>query len=72
MVISDEAHLQTNVYTDGARALDICVGAGAKVLLMSGTPIQNTVNDIGSQLKVVAPDVFPNPNFEEVYLPTAS
>ena len=48
VVISDESHLMTNELTDGARALDICVGAGSKILLMSGTPIQNSVNDLGN------------------------
>jgi len=39
VVISDEAHLQTNELNDGARALDYLVGAGSKLLLMSGTPM---------------------------------
>ena len=43
------------------------VGPSSKLLLVSGTPIQNSINDLGCQLNLIAPDAFPSPNLEYNY-----
>ena len=58
LIVSDECHRQTNEETEGARALDDLAGAGCKLLMLSGTPVQNSINDLGCIFKLIAPDRF--------------
>jgi len=65
--VCDECHLHTNEDNEGARSIEYLAGAGSKVLMMSGTPMQNSVSDLGSIFKLIAPDIFPDPDLGGVY-----
>ena len=64
--VIDEAHLLTGRGTWGFKAIKDLT-AHSKVILLTGTPIMNTANDLGSMMQLVNPYVFHDRNFERRY-----
>ena len=53
--------------TLGNLALRNFMSVGQKLLLISGTPIQNNVDDLGSMLNILDPSKFPLSEISETY-----
>jgi len=63
----DESHLCTGTGTGAAYAILDMVGVHSKLVFITGTPIQNSVNDLANSLHMLAPDRFPVHNLVDLY-----